>query len=62
MSKITRQNSENRKRSITRRLMTRNWPAQGRPMMRAVNVGYEVAGRIKGSTAGGIGMMHVLAS
>ena len=30
-------------------------------MMRAVNVGYEVAGRTKGITAGGIGMMHALA-
>ena len=61
MNKITRQKSENRKRLITRRLVPRNWPAQSRPMMGAVNIGYEVAERARGIAAGGIGAMLVLA-
>lgn len=52
----------NRKRRIERRLdPTRRWAEQSSPMMRASNIHYEVAGRSRGITCGGIGAMHLLA-
>ena len=51
----------NRKRRITYRLSERRWKAQKRPMFRAKNVHYEVAGRIRALAVGGMGAIHGLA-
>ena len=52
---------ENRKRRIRYRLRERRWKAQKRPMFRAKNVHYEVAGRIRALAVGGMGAIHGLA-
>ena len=51
----------NRKRRIQRRLRKREWAPQDRPMMRAANIHYEVADKVRGLSAGGMGAMHLLA-
>ncbi len=51
----------NRKSRITRRLAPKNWEEQPRPMLKASNIHYEVAGRVQGVNCGGIGAMHLLA-
>ena len=56
--KILRQ----RKRQIQRRLdPQRRWAEQPSPMLRATNIHYEMAGRCRGVTCGGIGAIHLLA-
>jgi len=61
MKDYTRKNVRNRKRRIERRLRTRNWKDQRKPMMRASNIDYEMGNRIRGVAVGGIGMMHLAA-
>lgn len=41
--------------------MPKNWEEQPRPMLKASNIHYEVAGRVQGVNCGGIGAMHLLA-
>jgi hypothetical protein len=50
-----------RKRKILDRVVNRPGPERDRPMMTAANIHYELAGRVHGLSAGGIGAMHVLA-
>jgi len=50
----------NRKQRIARRLAPRNWEDQPRPMFKASNVHYEMAGRVQGVNCGGIGAMHLM--
>ena len=51
-----------RKRRILRRIENRPGPERDRPMMTASNIHYELADRVQGLAAGGIGAMHLLAS
>ena len=50
-----------RKRRILRRIENRPGPEQERPMMSADNIQYELADRVQGLAAGGIGAMLLLA-
>jgi len=50
----------NRKHRIERRLKPRNWEDQARPMLKASNIHYEMAGRAAGMNCGGIGAMHLM--
>ncbi len=52
---------ENRKRRIQRRLRERQWSPQDHPMLGAGNIHYELSDKTRGLTAGGIGVMHLLA-
>jgi hypothetical protein len=58
---ITRRRLANGKRRIAHRLRDIHWSAQDRPMLRARNIRYELAGRARGIACGGIGAMHLLA-
>lgn len=49
------------KRRIAHRLRPIAWAAQPLPMYTASNIHYDVSGRTRGLTAGGIGAMHLLA-
>lgn len=49
-----------RKRRIERRLAPRPWRAQARPMLRASNLHYEMAERVRAVGVGGIAAIHVL--
>jgi hypothetical protein len=51
----------NRKRRLQARLRQRQWEPQDKPMFTASNIHYELADKIRGLGAGGIGMMHLLA-
>ena len=51
----------NRQRRIQWRLRDCQWTDQGRPMFAAGNIHYELADRVRGLGAGGIGAMHLLA-
>jgi len=51
----------NRKARIERRLAPKNWEDQPRPMLKASNIHYEMAGRSGAVGCGGIGAMHLLA-
>ena len=55
------QKAARRKRRIQRRLAARHWAEQDRPMLRARNIVYDVAERIRATATGGIGAMHLLA-
>ena len=61
MSKSRTQKLNNRKRRIEYRLRDRHWTDQARPMLRAGNIQYELADRVRGLGPGGIGAMHLLA-
>jgi hypothetical protein len=50
-----------RKRKIARRLARRAWREQSRPMLRARNIQYDMADRIRAIDCGGIGAFHLLA-
>lgn len=52
---------ERRKRKILDRLTPRAWAPQDGPMFSASSIQYELAGRVRGLGAGGIGAMHLLA-
>ena len=49
-----------RKRRIERRLASKNWEDQARPMLRASNIHYEMAPRVHGINCGGIGALHLM--
>lgn len=51
----------NRKRRIAARLRKRAWELRERPMLTASNIRYELADRVSGLAAGGIGAIHLLA-
>ena len=55
------QKSTRRKHRIHKRLATRRWKAQTRPMFRGTNIHYDVADRTHAMAAGGIGAIHLLA-
>jgi hypothetical protein len=55
-----RRKIEKRKRRIQRRLAPRQWAAQSRPMLRASNLHYEMAERVRAVGVGGIAAMHLL--
>jgi hypothetical protein len=57
----TTQEVRRRRRRIQHRLRVRQWPDQPRPMLAARNIHYELSGRVRGSGAGGIGAMLLLA-
>lgn len=61
MKREDRRKLRNRKRRIEWRLRPRQWPEQARPMFAASNIQYEVAGRARGTIAGGLGAIHLLA-
>jgi hypothetical protein len=56
-----RQRLVNHKRRIQRRLDKANLHGCGQPMFTAKNIHYEVAGRCRGISSGGIGAVHLLA-
>lgn len=60
MKPISRRKLARRKRRIEKRLGVRRWKDQPRPMLRARNVRYEVAGRARAVACGGIGAVHLL--
>ena len=53
--------SNKRKRRMEQRLRRRRWREQDQPMFRASNIHYDVADRLRGLAAGGIGAVHLLA-
>lgn len=61
MKRKDRRKLQNRKRRIERRLRPRQWPNQVSPMFRASNIQYEISGRQRGISAGGVGAIHLLA-
>jgi Transposase DDE domain group 1 len=50
----------NRKRRIERRLAPRHWVDQPQPMMQGSNIHYELSGKIRGTSYGGVGAIHVM--
>ncbi len=60
MKKKIRENSARRKRRIERRLKTKSWRTQGRPMLKGGSIRYEVAERSQGISVGGIGAFQLL--
>jgi hypothetical protein len=58
---IIRRRLDNHKRRIERRLDKSNVRGCDRPMFTTSNVHYEVAGRCRGISSGGIGAVHLLA-
>jgi Transposase DDE domain group 1 len=50
-----------RKRRLLKRIENRPGPERDQPMMTASNIHYELADRAQGLTAGGIGVIHMLA-
>lgn len=61
MNKIIRQKLANSKCRIRRRLDKTDLRGCSQPMMTAHNIQYEIAGRSRGISVGGIGAMHALA-
>jgi hypothetical protein len=49
-----------RKRKINRRLKKKQWENQHNPMFKASNIHYEMDGRHKGISTGGIGAIHLM--
>jgi hypothetical protein len=49
-----------RKRKINRRLKKKQWENQHDPMIKAININYEIDGRHKGISTGGIGAIHLM--
>ena len=50
-----------RKRKLAKRLERKQWREQTRPMLRAQNIGYEMAERVRAIDCGAIGAFHLLA-
>jgi hypothetical protein len=50
----------NRKNRIARRLRVRQWPDQPEPMMTATNIHYELSDKVRGTSYGGIGAVHLM--
>ena len=61
MKKKDSRSLRKRKRHIARRLARRAWREQSKPMLRARNIQYEMADRIRAIDCGGIGAFHLLA-
>jgi hypothetical protein len=61
VKRTTSEKLARRKRRIERRLRSRRWTGQPRPMLAARNIRYEVAGRARAVGCGGIGAIHLLA-
>jgi Transposase DDE domain group 1 len=61
VSTIRARKLANRKRRIAYRLRDRVWSPRDRPMLAAANIHYELAEKARGLSAGGIGLMHLLA-
>jgi hypothetical protein len=61
VNKSTQQKSRNAKRRIENRLDGEILEASEKPMFAASNIQYEIAGRMKGLAAGGIGAIHQMA-
>ncbi len=61
MKNYTREMVRRRKRRIDYRLRDRTWKDQGKPMLSARNIHYEMGNRLRGTAVGGVGMMHLLA-
>jgi hypothetical protein len=61
VSNIRRQLLRNFKRRIEHRLRPIDWEEQPNPMFAGSNIHYEVAERVRGIHAGGIGVMHMIA-
>jgi hypothetical protein len=50
-----------RKENLTKRLERKQWPEQPNPLLRAQNIRYEMAARVRAIECGGIGAFHLLA-
>ena len=50
-----------RKENLTKRLERKQWPEQANPLLRAQNIHYEMAERVRAIECGGIGAFHLLA-
>lgn len=50
-----------RKQKLQKRLERKQWPEQAKPLLRAKNIHYEMADRIRAIDCGGIGAFHTLA-
>lgn len=50
-----------RKQKLQKRLERKQWPEQAKPLLRARNIHYEMADRIRAIDCGGIGAFHTLA-
>ena len=61
MKRSITKNLAKRKKKISQRTKRKNWDAQSQPMLKASNIHYEVSGRQKGISYGGIGIIHMLA-
>jgi len=61
VNRITRQRIARRKLRIKRRLDKKSYDDQGRPILTAANIHYEVADRVSAIACGGIGVIHKLA-
>ena len=61
MKQEDRRKLRNGKRRIQWRLRPRQWDERARPMLAASNLQYEVSGRQRGVTPGGLGAIHLLA-
>ena len=61
MKTIVRKRLAKAKRRIQRRLRPIRWCEQPKPMFTASNIRYEVADRVSGLAAGGIGAIHLVA-
>ncbi len=60
MKRSYRKILRNRKNRIARRLATKHWEDQPRPMLKASNIHYEMAQRVQGLNCGGIGAIHLM--
>jgi hypothetical protein len=49
-----------RKQNLSKRLERKQWPEQPRPLLRAQNIHYEMADRVRAIECGGIGAFHAL--
>ena len=61
MKKLNHKILAKRKRKIEKRLERRNWEEQERPMLKGINIRYEMDDRHKGTACGGIGVIHLMA-
>jgi hypothetical protein len=50
-----------RKENLGKRLERKQWPEQSIPLLRAQNIHYEMAQRVRAIECGGIGAFHLLA-
>ena len=60
MNRNYRKILRNRKHRIARRLASKQWADQPRPMLKASNIHYEMAPRVQAVSCGGIGAMHLM--